>query len=412
MSVNLFNVHHLFFSSRAIPALRPKKLTLPLIHRPANHSESSPLFRRLSQDDLVSPDSHELVATWLFVHPDSSKPIEQRPRANSKSILEITDSLPQIDENRPKTLTNRIPDHHPVPLIDAHLHRTASPKPLSMSSTRSSSTRHASFVSHSYHVRFRTNSIEIPESSTGSSISKDRTTNLLTFLKFDSSLNESDQKKIEDIYHQLPEDFEEYLPTLIRLGVVHLQSKFFDSKGKDLQQRQRLMKIFQTQNEEQHQQRRRRRLFATSSPSQQENPRSGRLLRDNLSLQGQYSLLATYRDEIETELNKKLRLWKNISMRPIFPNPIDSTINTSNEVLSQDRIFSTLRPNQFDSQWKRRFLGKIIERGMKILDQVRHLPSTNSTKTNSDQSDKEEEEVVRTFKRWIFLWFSLFPEEN
>ena len=318
-------------------------------------------------------------------------------------------------------------------LTAARFQRTGSPRTMSLSSTKSSSTnrstRHESFVHHPSSVRFRTQSIDIAESTSRSSITKERPT-IYPFLIFNSLLTASDRQKIEEIRQQLPEEFEEYLPTLFRLGIVHLPQKFFENRfdftGKELKQRQRLMTILDKDHENEEHQRRLHRLFRIHS-FRTNSFSSSNLLRENLSHQGQLSLLAAYRDQIENELNKKIRFWKSIPMKsiqmihqedrsfvqsisPRLPPP--TTIKrTFNQIVRthRDEILSLSMSEKLDQQWKRKFIGKIIEQGMKILDQVTNIPPTRNSSSDQQFND---EELIRTFKRWIFIWFTLFNDDQ
>lgn len=389
--------------------MRPRKLSFPSIENPLTSSDSSGLFRRLNENDRVSPDSNDRVKSWLFVQSSDHH------RTNSTSIIEISDSHVNPDENVRKESLPPLTNGNLVRLRNPRVQQRNNAQRMSLSSTKSSSTDlrssiHSPFVFSTGVVRFRTQSMDLPESVTGSTSSKDRMKIPSTFLHFHPSFNEFDRKKIEEIRQQLSDDFDEYLPILIRLGILCLSESFFHPRGKEWRQREHFIDILEKDYRNEQHQHHLERIFSLSCFGKDLSISMNRL-RENLSHQGQLSLLAAYRDEIENEFNKKIRSWKSIRMKSMFFSSIDessSRLKKFPKIISQEEFPSIYRPDQFDSQWKRKLIGFIIEQGMKILDEVRNLPVIRSS---SDQQNVIVEELVRKFKRWIFIWFTLFNED-
>jgi hypothetical protein len=92
---------------------RPGAVTLPRIkpgsiNQTSEKKTSSPLFRRLSEEDLLAPDSRDIVQTWLSVQPEPNKRVQfvREVKNKEKKIIrhpriefDITDSLPDIDQH-------------------------------------------------------------------------------------------------------------------------------------------------------------------------------------------------------------------------------------------------------------------------------------------------------------------------
>jgi hypothetical protein len=74
------------------------------------NENKSPLFKRLSQEDLISPNSNDIVKTWLFVQPEPNKRVQfarddknqtsQKIRTSSL-VLDTIESLPDLDQHVP-----------------------------------------------------------------------------------------------------------------------------------------------------------------------------------------------------------------------------------------------------------------------------------------------------------------------
>ncbi|CAF4024946.1 unnamed protein product, partial [Rotaria sp. Silwood1] len=67
-------------------------------------------------------------------------------------------------------------------------------------------------------------------------------------LELNKSLSEIDRKKFDDIRQLVPDEFENLVPTLIKLGVIIIPKKFLeinteDMSGKDLMERHRLISL-------------------------------------------------------------------------------------------------------------------------------------------------------------------------
>ncbi len=265
----------------------------------------------------------------------------------------------------------------------------------------------------------------------------------LSSLELNTSLSESDRKKFDDVRQQVPEEFELLLPTLLKLGVVLWPKKLFDNNPqltmKERRQRQRLTTIIEKDQEDSHRQRHLKRLYGTVLPHDDVS-RKQFFLKENLSLQGQLSLLAVYRDAIESELTRKIQNWRSIPMRGLRTSLTDETssINRSSIIsntfqakqkflqgissrrskaesnisqLTNEELFSLTLPDQIDNQWQRKSILKIIQQGMNILDQARKLSQIDVLHQDEDL-DLNGHEIVRTFKRWLFLWSTLFTEDK
>ena len=248
----------------------------------------------------------------------------------------------------------------------------------------------------------------------------------------------------------VPDQFEEHLPTFFRLGLVLWPKRLFDHSQdltvKEEEQRQRLLYIMRKDRESTERQRSLTRLYGSVLPYDNLLHKY-HFLRDDLSLQGQMALLGAYRDEIENELTKKIGLWKGDPMRIFGPAFSDETLQSSlssnasvssptkvtsmattttrsptmhlhqtkpiltTPRLTHDEIFALTLPERLDQKWREKFLGKIIEQGMSILDQVRKL--TQLTSTQQPINDElHAQEVVQAFKRWSYLCSTFYPEND
>ena len=354
---------------------RPTRHSLPAIGNPSNRSVLS-----------HRPNASELVKSWLFVHEASAmKNVVHlsSPRQSSfsrLSISELSDSLTEL--------------------------------------TASHSSRTSSFLSESSSVATRTPSNVVPSR--------------FSLLEVHSSLSEDERKRFEEIRQQVPEEFDRLLPTLLRLGLVLWPQQFFDENTQltrqQIRQRQQFKAILDADQRQEEKNRQLQRLYGgiSSRPTTSSNKTQNHRLRENLSHQGQLSLAAAYRDEIETELTKKSRLWKSIPMRVLrasfseestrssvprrvsFLEPLTPRLSSVQKKKSSLRVSRYIRqglvPDRLDEDWQRKLFGKIIEHGMTILDDARNL--------RDPRQEEEEEDVTRAFKRWIFLWFTLFHEED
>jgi hypothetical protein len=88
---------------------RPKTITLPSIKKQLQipNGNKSPLFKSLSQENLVSPNSHDIVKTWLSIQPEANKRVKFAREAHNKErktrrfTFNTVDSLPDIDQHVP-----------------------------------------------------------------------------------------------------------------------------------------------------------------------------------------------------------------------------------------------------------------------------------------------------------------------
>ncbi|CAF1323655.1 unnamed protein product [Adineta steineri] len=442
---------------------RPKIISIPSSvtrdgNLPSINGHQSPLFKRLSQVDLLPPNSHDIVKTWLFIQPESNKRVQfatddnntnEKPRTNS----DLIESLPDIDqhipsksfdsENKDELKLSPVHNNHFVSTTEAKFYRSASSnKTLSIASTTSSVSsrlRQPRFVPPSSPAyQYQASSDRSSIAFTNTSSVKEQTL-YLSALEYDSSLSESDRKKFDEILRLIPDEYEQLLPTLLKLGIVIWPKKLFDNNEQltlnEKKQRDRLITIIDKDQEESQRQRYLQRLYGNVS-SVDDILHKQHLIRANLSFEGQLSLLEAYRDAIEIELVKKIPNWKSIPMRILRPSLIDETgsigrtsilgttlqakqkflqrtslrkpkINSNVYQLTYEETFSLGLPDKIDDQWQRKSLVKIIEQGMNILDQIRKL-SLNQ----DEDSDFNGHQIVRTFKRWLFLWSTLFIENK
>ena len=242
------------------------------------------------------------------------------------------------------------------------------------------------------------------------------------------------------ICQKVPDAFQVLLPISFKLGVILWPAKLFNNKEQltvnEIRQRQYLISIIEKDRQDSERELYLQHLYGNIL-SNADTLSQHHQLRESLSLQGQLSLIEAYRDEIENELTKKIPNWKSIPMKLIrtsltnVTNPryrlsfINSTFqakkrflrnNSSRNIqshLNTDRfdsneLFSFTTSNEIDRQWKRKFLVKIIEQGMNILDETRKL----SPHLLSNYDDVKGHEIVRRFKQWLFLWSTLYIQEN
>ncbi|CAF1362983.1 unnamed protein product [Adineta steineri] len=443
---------------------RPKIISIPSSvtrdgNLPSINGHQSSLFKRLSQVDLLPPNSHDIVKTWLFIEPESNKRVQfatddnnrnEKPRTNS----DLIESLPDIDqhipsksfdsENKDELKLSPVHNNHFVSTTEAKFYRSASiNKTLSIASTTSSVSsrlRQPRFVPppSSPAYQYQASSDRSSIAFTNTSSVKEQTL-YLSALEYDSSLSESDRKKFDEILRLIPDEYEQLLPTLLKLGIVTWPKKLFDNNEEltfnEKKQRDRLITIIDKDQEDSQRQRYLQRLYGNVS-SVDDVLHKQHLIRANLSFEGQLSLLEAYRDAIEIELVKKIPNWKSIPMRILRPSLLDETgsigrtsilgttlhakqkflqrtslrkpkMNSNVYQLTYEETFSLGLPDKIDDQWQRKSLVKIIEQGMNILDQIRKL-SLNQ----DEDSDFNGHQIVRTFKRWLFLWSTLFIENK
>ncbi|CAF0964916.1 unnamed protein product [Rotaria sp. Silwood1] len=450
---------------------RPRTISLPKIKQESykqtvNENKSS-LFKSFNQQDLLTPDSNDAIEHWLLVQPEPNKRVQFANNINNNdetiSRLNINKSESLSDINQHVHQSNLSPIHetqsennntnellnkngiHSTPIVKPKFYPSINNKALSISTVTSSSTagsRTASFLPTTSSVDHRTTSIDNSSSIISSSIMKYRLSNL-SLLEFNTSLSDIDKKKFNDIREHVPEEFEQLLPTLLKLGIIVWPKKFFDKKEqltlKEIRQRQNLISIIEKDEQNSKRQHYLQNLYGNILPHD-DILHKHHLLRENLSFHGQLSLLETYRDEIENLLTKKIPYWKSIPMKSIRTNfndeinslnhslVIPATIRAKNKFfqaivprktksfsniysLTNDELFSLTFPDKIDNQWSRTILGKIIEQGMEILDQVRKL-SQPSLLNQYDQCDLKDQAIVRKFKQWLFLWSTLYTEEK
>ena len=380
----------------------------------------------------------------------------KKTKRRSTSINHTSVSNNQQLNSLPKISTETTMNHNRsrsyyIPIgatTETTLYRSANNRTLSISSVASSSiapSRCSSFssnmVSEHPHAPSIISSIEPPPSSL-SLTNKDR----LTSLEYDSSLSEFDRKKLDDIRQLIPDEFEKLVPTLIKLGVIIFPKKFLENdkeemSTKQLIERHRLISLIKKDEENREHQLYLEQIYGSVLPKDNVNHQY-RLLRESLTFHGQQALLSAYKDEIERELNKKIKHWKLIpmqSMKTTFSensystnksNPsqvrkksvkISSSIKSSTDVsiTSNYQLSEILLPDRIDIQWQRKSIVNIIEQGIDLLDKIRDLPATMLPNISSNElfiqdniHDINKQNIVKAFKRWLFLWSTLYSEDK
>ncbi|CAF1374879.1 unnamed protein product [Rotaria sordida] len=450
---------------------RPKTIVLPKIKQESNkqtiHDNRSPLFKSLKQENLLSPNSNNVIKNSLLVHSESNKRVKFSNNVNnngettSQLTNDKTDSLLDNDQHIHQSNLTRIYEiqsennnqnellnndgTHSVSMSKPKFYRSNSNNTLSISTVTSpsiASSRISSFLPATSSIYHHNTSMDNSSSIMSSLTIKYHVLNL-SLLEFNISLSEFDKKKFNDIREQIPEEFEQLLPTLFKLGIVLWPEKLFDKKEqltlRELRLRENLISIIEKDQQNSKRQDYLENLYGNFL-SHDNILQKHHLLRENLSFQGQLSLLETYRDEIENLLTKKIHYWISIPMKSnrinfndeinsishssyistIFrtknkflqPIALRKTNRYSNiELSTYDELFSLTLPDQIDNQWSRKLLAKIIEQGMNILDQVRKLPQP-SLLNQYDHCNLKEQEIVRKFKQWLFQCSTLYTEEN
>lgn len=362
--------------------------------------------------------------------------------------------LPDIPNGRTKAKVNGVPavGFHPQPaIIDPTLYRTVNDDAVSVSSVRTSSSfrSHRSLASTDMRnergcVPSVISSIQAPPSTTWSSQNKER----FSTLEFHSSLPDTDRQKLEDIRQITPDEFEKLVPTFIKLGVITIPKKFFeinneDMTGRELIDRHRLNTLLKQEDDKLRRKITLEELYGSVIPDEN-NHRKNNLLRESLSFQGQLSLLATYQDEIERELSRKIKNWKSISINnyktnlseysyattnsSIFPHTYQNkkkSIRSSSTFKSDtdysltvnDYLLKTVLPDSLDYQWRRKLIVNIIEQAMVLLDRIRTLSSISLPSISANELIVAENpynpnqiEFIKAFKRWSFLCSTLYSE--
>ncbi|CAF0983381.1 unnamed protein product [Adineta ricciae] len=441
---------------------RPKTMLLPQLRNegtlPTITEKRSPFFKTLSQDDLLSPDSNDLVQTWLFDQPEANKHVQFAREETSERQATSSPRLRNIyQQPPPPTVTASLPeikienksakprDPYVAATTEAKFYRTTSQKALSISSTGSSilspRTRQSPIIPSPQAVAsnffFRAPSNEVARSYISTPTTNRDRPLPLSSLELNPSLSESDRKRFDEIRQQVPEEFDQLLPTLIHVGVILWPKRLFDNNiqltVKERKQRQHLLSIIDKNNQETEQQQHLERLYGSVLPTD-DISRKHRLLRENLSFQGQLSLIKAYHDAIEDELTNHFPQWRSISVRALQPSLTEDTSSVirssiltttlrakqnflKNKTLSTVSQFTNdessfpIIPDEIDDQWQKKSLVKVIEQGMLILDQTRKLGEIDAINQEVD-FELQAQQCVRKYKRWIFLWSTLFTDEK
>ncbi|CAF0935616.1 unnamed protein product [Adineta steineri] len=246
-------------------------------------------------------------------------------------------------------------------------------------------------------------------------------------LKLNCLLPDTDKKQINHIRQMIPDGFEKLVPVFVKLQVLIVPESFLEINkhrltNKQLIERCRLI-ISMRKDEhcilyQQHVQR----LYGNG---QLDN-------NSTLSYEGQLTLLETYKDQIEYELNKRIKHWNSIPM-------ISSTAktNTPDHVSLSDRLSSNQKSSKnnhlirlnsdddllnistsdnLDYQWKKKSVVFVIEKGMDLFRKVTSLSFSVLTNIHSNEQhttpESYKQNLVKEFKQWLYLWSTLYTNDN
>ncbi len=334
--------------------------------------------------------------------------------------------------------TNFLPTQRLNNPTETILYRSPINRTLSFSTSPSVTSSHRwSLSSNLINLRQRnTSSIK------SSSINTSSTTNKARFssLEFNSSLSEIDRKNLNDIHQIIPDEFEKLVPILIKLGLIYFPKKFFQNNyqeeemtTQELIERHRLFSLIKKDQENIQYKYYLQRLYGNDNIHYEQQ-----LLRETLSFQGQLALIETYQDQIERELNNKIKFWKKIPMISITNNYSEYSYSTNRSAFGQNSFrirkksiqsnssiksnidlqstidqnsFQILIPDHIDKQWKRKSIVIIIEQGIILLDKVRSLSTSNQQFIQDNIYDINQLNIVKEFKRWVFLWSTLYQQD-
>jgi hypothetical protein len=438
---------------------------LPRIKKEEMSVNHSNIFNGINTKQLDLPNPTTVVQRWLHDDFEPNKRVQfsqnvtvvnktrktkkHSSPTNNKSLSNYQQSniLPNIsaETTDKKSKSICMPT---APTTETTLYRSANDRTLSVSTVASSyiaPSRHSSFSSNIFierqHAPSMISSIEGPPSII-SLPNKDR----LSSIEFHSSLPEFDRRKLDDIRQLVPDEFETLLPTLIKLGVIIFPKIFLENNNqqmttKQLIERHRLILLIEKDREKHEHERYLEHLYGSVLPKDNINQKY-QSLREALSFHGQQALLSAYKDEIERELNKKIKYWRSIPMQFVKTNlsEYSYTTNKSNtlkmrkkpvkknssiksstnlSLTSNYQLSDISFPDQIDIQWHRKSIVNIIEQGMNLLDKVRDLPSTILPNISSNELfiqdtiyDINKQNIVKAFKRWLFLSSILYNEDK
>lgn len=258
----------------------------------------------------------------------------------------------------------------------------------------------------------------------------------LRILEYHHLLSFIDQKKLNEIREELPEEFDQLLPQLIQLGVVQCPKKFLETNSRErftedeIRQGEHfcslIVNAYRTRKKRDllHQ------LYSSDLIRHDIHHRADSL-RQSLSFQGQMSLLRTYEDQIERELNRHVPSWKSIPI-DLRSSSTGSSSSSSSSTTKTKRTTNSIKTkasknskvtfewnvqqlfdhrrddfeyllqissiDQFDEQWNEKIIVQLIEQGMYLFDQVTVLANYNHQCNPSEQTNKYR--IVQAFKRW------------
>lgn len=359
----------------------------------------------------------------------SNQSISNLTTSKKEESIRLPNIFNETTNNPSKYIYNRS-----ASITDTNLYRSSYNRSLSIS-TRSSlsptNSRRSSLLSNRVIKQINTPSI-ISSCGTNSSINKTQ----LPSLELNVLLDENDRKKLNKIHRLIPEEFEKLVPILFKLGLIIVPNYFFgDNQNyeqlttKQLIERHYFISLIKKYEERLQHKIYLEHVYGNSLFYQNNN----HLLREILSYKGQLALINCYQDEIEYELNKKIPLWKTISLISIRDNVSEYSYSTkrsslitnpskyNKQALSiQTNISLSLNKddqllaNQIDNQWKRKSIPFFIEQGFILLDRIRLLVVPIFSDISSEQLNIHQNNqinFVQAFKRWVFLWSTLYEQD-
>ena len=264
----------------------------------------------------------------------------------------------------------------------------------------------------------------------------------LRILGYHYLLSLIDQKKLNEIREDLPEEFDQLIPQLIEFGVVQCPKKFLEKNSRErftedeIRQGEHFCSLIVNAHRTKTRKDFLQRLYS-SDLIRHDIHHQADSLRQSLSFQGQMSLLKTYEDQIERELNRHVSSWKSIPLDLRSPSTGSSsssssstTKRTMNTIKTKStknskvtfewniqKVFDHRRDDyeyllqissmdQFDEQWNEKIIVQLIEQGMDLFDQVTVLSNYNQQCNPIEQANKYR--IVQAFKRWSRLNRILF----
>ncbi|CAF0950289.1 unnamed protein product [Adineta steineri] len=406
-------------------------------------NSTTDLFPRINRDDDRDRRQSDVqnpnlsIHQWLHGHQSNidsttnSSRRERRPTSldstssNLRQPRTVLPYLPNPRWNGPSRNNDRPPRGI---TIESMLYRSRQPRAISMSTINPSSAPNSPRPSIS--IDFHIEQENLPPiissplpSPSPNILSKDH----YCSLELNCLLPANDKKLINLIRQIIPDGFEQLIPVFIKLQVLIVPDMFLEINKqrltyKQLSERCRLIILMRRDEHCILYQQYVQRLYGNG---QLDN-------NSTLSYEGQLSLLETYKDQIEYELNKRIKHWNSIPM-------ISSTTktNTPDHVSLSDRLSSNQKSSKnnhlirlntdddllnistsdnLDYQWKQKSVVFVIEKGMDLFRKVTSLSFSVLTNIHSNEQhtthESYKQNLVKEFKQWLYLWSTLYTNDN